>query len=279
MSTAAYSSFSDRIAALELQAEGEDVESMIRALPLEGVKKVLEVGSGSGVAARLLAQLMGDTVKVFGLDSSPEHIAYAQERARNQQLHNLEFISGDILDEDSLSGLDNDFDLVYCRYLMMYMVPKKLDQFCLANMKRCIRPEGKVVCIEPDVNFGQERYPPPPQPLLTVLNELVDFYREQEQIEWRCGVRLYDCMRRAGFSRVEVKLVNGRILQGGHPRELAQHGAMDVEALIHPCLKRMGKTDLLTLAVRQWRDYLIRPDTFLYTPIFMAIGTIEPSIV
>ena len=94
--------------------------------------------------------------------------------------------------------------------------------------------------IEPDVNFGAERHPPSPEPLASVLPRIVDYYRRHELIEWRCGLHLFHHLHEAGFSAVKVTLVDGRIISGGAPRALVEHGCRSVEELVEPCLTEMG---------------------------------------
>jgi ubiquinone/menaquinone biosynthesis C-methylase UbiE len=258
---------------LELQAQGENLDAIIHALPLQKVKNVLDVGCGSGALTRALARFLGPNVSISGVDISSDHIDFCKQESHRQGLQNINFFVGNILENQE--ELFNSFDLIYCRYLMMYMLPKNLGRDCLLQMKRYVRPGGKLVCIEPDVNFGQERYPAPPETLSKVLAEIVTYYRKQGLIEWRSGIRLFDCMKSSGLLDVEVKLVDGRILQGGTPSSLVEHDSQGVEELIRPCLEQMGNIALSQQIDYQWKEYLRNPNSFLYTPIFMGVGNIE----
>ena len=60
MSGVSYGSLSNELVTndkLELQAEGENIDIFIQALPLQQVRKILDVGSGSGSMSRSLAIL------------------------------------------------------------------------------------------------------------------------------------------------------------------------------------------------------------------------------
>lgn len=257
---------------LELQAEGDDLEAVIHALPLRGARNILDVGCGSGALTRALARRLGPEVALHGIDVNPEHVLFARRTAEAEGLKNISFSVANVLhDNNEFAGR---FDLVYERYVLMYIVPQNLAEPFLSGMKKCARGGGHVVCIEADINFGQERFPPAPAPLSKVLPEIVRYYRERGLIEWRCGVQLYHHLRRAGFSGVEVRLAEGRVIAGGLPRELVEHDCIDVEQLIEPCLESLEMRAAGEEVARQWREYLRSPESFLYTPIFMGAGTV-----
>src|SRR5215203_2370469 len=254
-----YESFTSDIEALELQAQGENLEAFIYALPLDRVESVLEVGCGSGAFIRAVARVLGPEARVCGVDISEDHINYGQQIVQRDSLRNVSLVVGDVLDEGIADVVGRDFDLVLCRYVLMYMIPKSLEKACLSQMKRLARSGGKVVCIEPDVNFGQERFPSPPDKLSRILSHLVAYYSQHGLIEWRSGIQLYHHLRSAGIMDVEVKLVDGRIIQGGFPKQLVEHGSKDVERLLHPYLEYIGVPELVDEVAEQWREYLRSP--------------------
>jgi SAM-dependent methyltransferase len=258
---------------LELQSAGEDQESMLRLLPLNGVRKVLDVGCGSGALTRGLAQRLGSSAEIWGLDLALDHIEYARMIGRRQGISSLRYVCGDILDPPR--SLPQDFDLVCEKYVLMSMAGDAASSLFLARTKQCLRPGGVLVLIEADINFGQDRYPPPPEPLRSVLPRIVTYYRENGTIEWRCGIRLYQYLNNAGFANVEIFLADPRIMKGGIPVELVEHACIGVEDLIRPCLEEMGSAHLLEEVSGQWCDYLRGENHFIYNPIFVACGTVR----
>lgn len=259
--------------ALEEQAEGENLDAIFSAAFLDGVRRVLDVGCGTGFLARRLARTLGSEGLVYGLDVSRDHVEHARLLAGRESVSNVHFIEGDFLAGDC--GLPADFDLVIEKYLLMHQVSQRRVHAFLARMRSRARPGGRVALIEPDVNFGAERHPPPPEPLASVLPRIVDYYRRHELIEWRCGLHLFHHLHEAGFSAVKVSLVDGRIISGGAPRALVEHGCRSVEELVEPCLTEMGMAGKTALVAGQWREYLRGPTSFLYTPIFLGEGTID----
>ncbi len=255
---------------LELQSAGENLDAVLRLLPLREARTVLDVGCGTGAMTRALARRLPQNVEIWGLDLSADHVEYAARTAEREAVPNVRYLVGDIVAPPA--ELPGSFDLLCEKYVLMSIVPSAASRRFLFAMKQLLRPGGVLALIEADINFGQDRYPPPPEPLRSVLPRIVNFYRDSETIEWRCGVRLYDYLTKAGFAGVRLALAEGRIMQGGLPRTLVDHACADVEQLIHPCLDAAASVSLLHKVARQWRDYLRDQGSFVYNPIFVGTG-------
>jgi protein-L-isoaspartate(D-aspartate) O-methyltransferase len=68
------------------------VAAICQALKLDGGEKVLEIGTGSGYSAAVLAQLAGHVVSI---ERVPELGGWARERLRDLEIENVEVIVGD----------------------------------------------------------------------------------------------------------------------------------------------------------------------------------------
>jgi ubiquinone/menaquinone biosynthesis C-methylase UbiE len=255
---------------LELQALGEDLMAVIRHLPLRPDSRVLEVGCGSGALSLAIAKYLGADGMVMGVDLAEEHVAFARRNALKAGLQNLSFSIGDVTGE--IAGLSGDFDVVICRYVLMYMLPESHALQFLGHMKRWAGERGTVVCIEPDVNFRAYRYPESTESLGSALDETIRWYYEREIMDWRCGIKLFNYLRLAGFQDVDVKLIDGRVICGGKPAELVAHDNMDLELLLAPVLDVIGRSGDPDTVVGEWRAYSESGEHFLYTPIFMGTG-------
>jgi 2-polyprenyl-3-methyl-5-hydroxy-6-metoxy-1,4-benzoquinol methylase len=257
---------------LELQAQGEDLDAVVRLLPLQGARRVLDVGCGTGALTRTIARQAGADVEVRGLDLTPDHVDTARARAAAGGFTNLHYAVGDVLSGSAASG--RGFDVVCEKYVLMTMLPRSVGGAFVTSLKEKAAPGGAIALIEADINFGQDRHPPAPEPLASVLARIVEFYRARDLIEWRCGLRIFEYLREAGLIDIRVRVADGRVIQGGTPRALVGHANTDVEPLIAPCLEDLGMPQRLDEVAGQWREYLTNESHFTYNPIFVGTGRI-----
>lgn len=257
------------IESLELQASGEDLDTLIEALAPQRARSILEIGCGTGALARRLASKVDRNTRILGIDLSPEHIEYSRAAAKIQQINNVRF---EVLDLFA-SSFEAEFDLVFCRYVFMYIIPCGRAVEFLRIIQNSLTPGGHVALIEADINFGQDRFPPPPDDLAKVMEKVVCYYREKRQIEWRSGIQLYHYLRLSGFCQVDVSLIHGRIIQGGKPVALSKHDGLNLECLLAPVVDSHQVDQI----VRVWKTYLEDVESFIYSPIFMGRATFLPT--
>ena len=79
--------------------------------------KVLDVGSGAGDVALLLADLVGPRGAVVGVETNPTILDAARARVGAAGWTNVRFLAGDV---QGIS-LDDDFDAVVGRWILMYL--------------------------------------------------------------------------------------------------------------------------------------------------------------
>jgi ubiquinone/menaquinone biosynthesis C-methylase UbiE len=79
--------------------------------------KVLDVGSGAGDVALLVAELVGPTGTVVGVDVNPAVLATARGRAAAGGLAHVRFLEGDV----RTIALPDDFDAVVGRLVLLYV--------------------------------------------------------------------------------------------------------------------------------------------------------------
>jgi len=117
--------------------------------------RVLDVGSGAGDVAMLLAELVGPQGKVVGTDTNAEILTVARERVRAAGRTNVAFHHGDLRETEP--GVD--FDAVVGRWVLMYLPdPAEL----LRRVSRWLRPGGIVAFQEGDMRNPVRPYPPVP---------------------------------------------------------------------------------------------------------------------
>ena len=117
--------------------------------------KVLDVGSGAGDVALLLAELIGPQGQVVGVDTNAEILQVARSRVQAIGWTTVSFRPGDIMELD----LDQDFDAVVGRWLLQYMP----DPVALLRRARSwLRPGGIVAFQEIDLSIPPRGYPTGP---------------------------------------------------------------------------------------------------------------------
>lgn len=132
----------------------------------------LDIGCGSGVVSRYLAEL-NPGAKVIGIDISGDRVQSAKELAL--KIPNLEFLVGDI---KSLEFKDSTFDNIVCRYVLEHL-PANDQEFATRELFRVLKPGGSLWVVDAD-GFIVNLYPQPEfvQKTLSKVIEsgAVDFY-------------------------------------------------------------------------------------------------------
>jgi SAM-dependent methyltransferase len=117
--------------------------------------KVLDVGSGAGDVALLLADLVGPRGAVTGVETNPTILGTARSRVRAVGWTNVTFLEGDI----QSIGLDEDFDAVVGRWILMYL-PDPVA--ALHQLLARLQTGGIVAFQESDFTYPPTNLPPAP---------------------------------------------------------------------------------------------------------------------
>jgi demethylmenaquinone methyltransferase/2-methoxy-6-polyprenyl-1,4-benzoquinol methylase/phosphoethanolamine N-methyltransferase len=104
---------------------------------------LLEVGCGTGDVAIAARQVMGDAGLVVGIDVSEEMIAVARRKADRKGLA----IDYRLAGVEELPFPDATFDVVLSS-LMMHHLPDTLKRRGLTEIKRVLRPGGRLLIVD-----------------------------------------------------------------------------------------------------------------------------------
>ena len=127
-----------------------------RFLVSAGIKegmRVLDVGSGAGDVAILLAGLVGPTGEVVGTDSARSAVDATEKRVRGSLLANVTFRHGD----PAAMAFDKPFDAVVGRYVLQFLPNPSA---AIARLSRHL-PDGLMFFHELDWD-GARSSPPTP---------------------------------------------------------------------------------------------------------------------
>jgi arsenite methyltransferase len=123
----------------DMLAQREEVIKLLQLLPGE---KVLDIGSGPGFLATMMADLVGKAGQVCGADISEELLTLAAERYRHQS--QLKFLHADAR---SLPFPDACFDAVVVTQVLEYLQDVRS---AVLEMHRVLRPGGRVLILDTD---------------------------------------------------------------------------------------------------------------------------------
>ena len=177
---------------------------LLQRVGLRKGMKCLDMGCGGGHVTRFLAEMVGDTGKVVGIDRDAEILDLARRDADAAGLRNVELRCADALAYQE----EGEYDLVYARFLLTHLSE---PQKCLDAMLGACKPSG-VVVIE-DIEFtGSFCYPPS-----AAYERYVDLYQQAVSRlggDPNIGPKLPGMLRRAGADLVQVNVVQPTHLEG-----------------------------------------------------------------
>jgi len=153
---------------------------------------VLDIGSGSGDVTLLAARLVGPTGTVIGVDRDPSQTTFATQRAIENGVSNVRFISGDFRD----TKLNSPVDAIVGRLVLMYTADP-LE--ALYRVRRNLKSDGVIALQESVIDFDG---PVPIEPRDCLAAEAVKWFRagfKYSGVQARMGMRLFSLMKEAGL--------------------------------------------------------------------------------
>lgn len=203
--------------ALSDRIYGGASRAFIRQLgPLSG-RRVLDVGCGSGNLACWLGREVGAGGSVIGVDASDEQIGVARRNAQKRELRNVEFVRADATE---LDRLPSNFDLVYCRFVLIHL---REPVRALRQMWNRVRSEGVLACEEPTTSL---HFAFPANELFARANELTMLLGDAAGCDYNLGAKLPGVFLDAGLPWPSMSFFQPAIvdpeLKSIFPRSFAQ---------------------------------------------------------
>jgi len=173
-------------------------------------RRVLDVATGTGLAALMAAVLLGPQAQAVGVDLSDTMIGLARKRAAEQGVGNVDFVR---MDAERLDFPDDSFDAVLCALgLMLFPQP----DVALSEMLRVLKGGGTValsvfgrgskVALRAFMEPFIPHMPPPPQ-------------RGPSTFGFGQNEVLREALEQAGFSDVTVE-EQAHVLEFETPEEV-----------------------------------------------------------
>jgi SAM-dependent methyltransferase len=170
-------------------------EALLEAGIAEGMT-VADFGCGPGAVSRMLAALVGASGSVIGIDFHAPQIEEARRLSAREGVANTSFVTADAC-KTGLPG--NQFDLVYCRFLLLHLLD---PASCLREMWRVLKPGG--ILVAEDGDLASACSVPP-----TALDAFADLFCRLGPIrgvDYSLANRLWHLVGDAGFTITNVKV-------------------------------------------------------------------------
>lgn len=222
--------------------------------------RVLDVGTGAGDVALLVADLVGESGEVVGVDRAPIALAQATARAEAQSRRNVFFREGD----PAHMSFERPFDAVVGRYVLQFQ-PDPVSM--LRKLAVHVKPGGLIGFHEVDW-YGVRSFPSSPtyeQCCRWILETL-----QLLNVETRMGIKLHATFLAAGLPAPTMRL---EAVVGG-PASVSDRLyllANQVETML-PEMERLG----ITTAVRVALETLVeRMDDEIHAESSVIVGRSE----
>jgi len=184
-----------------------------RVLLQAGIKpgmRVADLGCGTGMITQLLAELVGPTGEVVGVDYSTAQVVQARELLP-VEVTNVRFVAASATD----TGLAREsFDVVYCRFLLIHL---KEPEAALREMRDLLKPGGIVVCEDGDLTSAASE----PPSRLQEFSNLFGALGPKWGVDYTLGRRLFQMVIAADFAQPEITF-NQPVLAQGENKQLLE---------------------------------------------------------
>jgi ubiquinone/menaquinone biosynthesis C-methylase UbiE len=180
-------------------------ERFFREAGITSGQRVLDIGSGVGDVAILIARLVGPSGEVVGVERDPHAVARARDRVVDAGLTQVSFVERDVSDVDSV----RPFDAVVGRFILQFL-PDPVA--VLARLRQLLRPGGVIA-------FQEVSYTPflalsARLPLWSAVASLVHETIGRCGANTEIGLALHEMFQEARFSTPTMRM---EILLGSDP--------------------------------------------------------------
>jgi SAM-dependent methyltransferase len=262
-------SHADEIARLDAQSAAIEQPTglLFQAAGIGPGMRVLDLGSGVGHVAQLVASLVGPEGSVLGVEQSAEALEVAETRRAQAGLANVRFVQGDVRTFEA----GTEFDAVVGRLILFHLPdPAAVVRHHLG----ALRPGGIVAMVDYDIGAARNE----PTTRTADLTALIEAAFSAAGAHPRIGARLARILREAGVDEVASFGIQAYLAPDD------PHGPRLVAGVIHslaPTIVSNGiateaELDLPTLEQRI-RDDLMENDAVLLPPTVVGAWGRRPG--
>lgn len=103
---------------------------------------VLDIGCGPGHATMDMAEIVGPTGRVVGIDESPNFLKHLHDQANARRIHHVERILADAQTLESIDLPPASIDFAYARWVLCFV---KDPEAIIRGVARLLKPGGRFV--------------------------------------------------------------------------------------------------------------------------------------
>lgn len=157
---------------------------------------VADLGCGVGATTHMLAEMVGPSGHVTGVDVSAAQLEQGRNLCRASKISNAIFVEASA----TATGLPRDsFDLVYCRFLLLHLVDPAA---CLREMRAILKPGGVLVVEDGDLTSAGSA----PASSLHAFADLFGRLGPTRGLNYALSNDLFDMVKAAGFPDPEIEI-------------------------------------------------------------------------
>lgn len=248
---------------LELKTGREALRAQATWAGLQPGMRVADIGCGSGITTAFLAECVGRTGSVTGVDFSQERIDHASAKYGAE---NVSFICRDITTCPTEIGT---FDFIWVRFFLEYHRAGALD--IVRHLVNMLNPGG-ILCTV-DLDYNCLSYAGIPERLERTLLGLVNLLEKEHDFDPYMGRRLYSFLYDSELTDIEVMVDAHHLIYGEITNSDFTNWVMKAEV----SARRSGFDFSLYPGgcdefIAELRTALNDPRRFIYTPLLAVRG-------
>jgi ubiquinone/menaquinone biosynthesis C-methylase UbiE len=225
--------------------------------------RVLDVGCGTGITTAALAELVGKSGHVTGLDCSEERLIIARERYESER---ISFFHHDIRIPFQS---DLPYDAIWARFILEYF--RNEQRVIVTNSLASLRPGGIACLADSDNNslnhYGQNE---------RLQNTLCDIMTRMERdfnFDPYAGRRLYSHLFELGFTQIDCLIEPHHLIFGQLSKKDAYNWMRKVELTAKKSGCNFSAYGGNYEAFRkEAMEFMCDPKRFTYTPLVVVRG-------
>jgi ubiquinone/menaquinone biosynthesis C-methylase UbiE len=219
--------------------------------------RVLDVGSGAGDTAFLVADLVGEAGAVIGTDKVAAAVVAATQRAKLEGVRNVSFREGDPTE----LTFDRQFDAVVGRYVLLFQADPAAMLRKLAGL---VRSGGVIAFHEP--GWESTCSSPPAQTYDSCRHWIGEVLRLSGTPDTNMAPRLYQAFAGAGLKAPSMRMET--FVGGGEECFDWLRAVAELVGSLLPAIERTGlataaEVGLETLAERMRREVIANGSTII----------------